>query len=162
MNYEQMICDSILDYISKRKNEQLSRISVIQEQSRLEQIYLLECIDRLEAFEKKHLKQLQSIYLLKEKDSAFYHQGKYLFSAYNEIGCLLHNEEESVKHQIQQEGLSLTGGVHITYQDFEKEIGLSSKSIKKYLEILEVKQKIKRERFIGGYLYYLVSKEEVA
>lgn len=66
------------------------------------------------------------------------------------------NWVENLTYELQNLEKRRCDHVIISYREFEEEIGLNSRSVKKYLHILEAQEKIKIKRVIGGLSYRIL------
>lgn len=140
---ENEIEDMVLEFIRKRIEEKEEEVEAIKKKS-YEEIELLEkAYAKLKEFEKKHHKEIMEIYNFSYSPFS---------SAYNEFNHGIDYQPDWLEHQLQEHVIN-DGKILITYKDFEEGTGLNSKSVKKYLSILEAKEKIEIKRGIGALIY---------
>ena len=109
-------------------------------------------MDLLE-FEDKHKEELKGIYHLSPFGSFGRPFSSYFHFVLDEISQCIKCDVDDCERIKQKKGLFEGEYVLITYEDFEKDTGLSSKTIKKYLKIMCIKGTVKRQRAIFGYVY---------
>ena len=150
----------LLDFIQERL-ELKEKILDREEQKRLQEVEnLTEALEKLSKFEEKHLEELQSIYKYNQYSCDVF--SSYLFEPKNEIYNRLRSFETCsfttylINTLPENERFLIIGSngfTHITYKQFEEELGLSHSTAKKYLNLLKDKGKIEINKILFGLEY---------
>jgi hypothetical protein len=138
----------VLDFIRKKFLELEDYVEGLYEKERQADEKYEMARDKFKEFTRKHLNELQEIMITSRN---------YFCSPLNDLAC----ESDHLRQYREIDDKYIyycKGQVVITYDDFEQGTGINKDSIKKYLEILEDKKKICRERGRGGFLYRIISK----
>jgi len=141
---ENEIENIVFEFIRNRIEFQKTEIEKLKKESKKRLNYFNESYNKILAFEEKHEKELDEIY-----KSRYQH----LFMTLNEIGKEISNEPYRLLNDIEQITWHGEEKCTLTYKEFEEETGLNSRSVKKYLSILQAKEKIEIKRGIGGLIY---------
>lgn len=143
----------ILNYIHKKINDQKKEYEKFIFEIKVHNISMYDTYDKLKEFESKHLDELRSIYTFPITQHSMYgKENLYLEFAFNSIRCQYMTDEE-IKELAKNNRVYEDGPILITYHEFEKGTGLNTNSVKNYLQILQSKGMILRQRTIGGYSY---------
>ncbi len=139
----------ILDFISKKfldLEKYVDGLYALEEEA--DQIYET-TREKFKEFTKKHWNELHEIMPFSRN---------YFCDPLNVLAC--HTQHLRQFREVDNNYINFCRGqVLITYDDFAEEIGLNKDSVKKYIEILEIKRKICRERGMGGFLYRILGEK---
>lgn len=146
----------IISFISKKHLEKTDEIvkkciEIEKEKTKIEIAY-----EKFGKFEEKHLNELQAIWKIPEwRENGHDILSSYLFGAYNSLSnhyrCLEMDKEQILSHKFCPEDF-----VCIFFEDFEKDLGISKQTAKKYIGILEQKGKIIKKRGMPGLIFKVV------
>ncbi len=147
--------DIILNYIQKKsdetKNELENEIDRLTKKSENLEI----AWNKMEEFEKKHLEELESIYEIPSKNTRCF-PNNYLEGAFYAMSREAQNIDLLLERLSTDQFYS--HGISMTYAELERDLGISSRTSKKYFDILIQKGKVVSKRAIGGNLYKIVDK----
>ena len=142
-----------MDAIRNECNEKIEKRNDMIEKYRETKKSLEESYVKLLEFGKKHYEELISIFEFRSRCGEVPFGWEFLGDPLNQITHRIDYEERFLDHEITNIGIFDDEWVLITYSDLEKRTGLSSLSLKKYLEEMERKNMFKRKRHICGYVY---------
>jgi len=144
MNIQETIENLILDYILKKQTDQQEIVDNLLEKRAISEKEYNETIEKLCDFELRHTVELRKICDINRRS--------FLCSVHNDLGNQQRWEDDDLEQELKQYG-GLRQFVCITYGDFEKDLGLSHNTIKKYSQLLEEKGKIVRKKGFWGFSY---------
>lgn len=155
MNYNETILNSIMDAIHAEYEEKMQKrnemISICKENKKsLEESY-----EKLIEFGKRHYEELINIYEPCRIFGRAPSGGEFFGDPLNQISTRIEYDKRFLEHELENLGIFYGDWVLITYADLEKRCGLNAKSLKKYLDEMELKNMFCRKRQICGYLYRL-------
>lgn len=157
MNYNETALNAIANAIYEKYDEKIEKRNEMINRREEKKRSLQESYEKLLEFGKKHYEELHSIYnpvdLIRISTSG----GEFFGDPLNQIGREFDYLTREVEHELENMGLFCNEWVLITYADLEKSTGLSSASLKKYLEEMEAKKMFYRKRHISGWIYSLTN-----
>ncbi len=151
MDYQKNFESIFIQYIRQKFDDNLFKVRNIyfEHDKRVKRIEKAK--EDLEAFQEKHKHELDKIF----EGMVVY----YFCSAWNDLRIHEDYEDQWLQHELDQVG-GKDGYIYLTYADFEKDLGVTRETAKKYCELLIEKGAIERKKGMGG-LFYKCSGEDL-
>lgn len=158
---QENIEDLIIEFIKEQHKLKLKELENERNEINEKKINLEKKLDKLIDFETNHLQELKEIYELPMRKRYSTDDDVRQFYLFHAINCI-YNELECCKISLQEindQKFCPEDFVQITYSDIENSLGISNATVKKYLMILEDKQRLIRKKAMGGFLFKIIGKE---